>query len=294
MIITILRSVLIVALVALVPAIAPDTASGADGFLQRIAAEHEGDAPSANVTAERAGLDTRSVDYATLGGQPVAGYMARPAEAEGPLPALIVIHEWWGLNEPVRAMTRRLAAAGYVALAVDLYGGRTAAEAQRARRLMQQAMARAERLEQNLRQAVYFLEVMPSTGRIGSIGWCFGGGWSLRTALLLPRVLDAAVIYYGRLVTDRDALAPLEVPLQGHFGADDGAIPLERVRSFERTLTALDKRHEIHVYEDAGHAFANPSGERYVEAAADLAWERTLAFLRRNLRHEAGGPEPTR
>ena len=271
-------------IIAIGLALAGPAAAGADGFVQRLAAEHADDVPRANAVFGHAGIETRSVDYATVAGEPVAGYLARPADADQPQPALLVIHEWWGLNDPVRTMTRRLAAQGYVALAVDLYEGRTAAEPGAARRLMQQAMAQPGRLRRNLRQAFFHLEVMPSTGRIGSIGWCFGGSWSLRAATLLPRDLDAAVVYYGRPVTDAAALRPLGMPIQGHFGAEDTSIPVERVRRFERLLAELGKPHEIHVYEGAGHAFANPSGERYVAGAAGRAWDRTLRFLDRALR----------
>ncbi len=116
------------------------------------------------------------------------------------------------------------------------------------------------------------------------VGWCFGGGWSLRTALLLGPEIDAAVIYYGRPVTEPDQLAPLQAPLLGHFGALDDGIPVDRVRELEAALAALGKEAAIHIYEEADHAFANPSGTRYNEAAAELAWERTLAFFDRHLR----------
>ncbi|MDZ7786594.1 MAG: dienelactone hydrolase family protein [Halofilum sp. (in: g-proteobacteria)] len=254
-----------------------------DDYVERMAEQHAGDTPVANVDADAAGLEVRTVDYASLDGRPVSGYLARPAEADGPLPALIVIHEWWGLNDNIRAMTRRLAAAGHVALAVDLYEGEAATEPGNARALMQAAMDAPGRVRRNLRQAFHYLDAMPGVGRIASIGWCFGGGWSLRTALLFPEALDAAVIYYGRLVTEREALAPLAMPIQGHFGAEDDGIPVANVRRFERVLDELGKTHEIHVYEGAGHAFANPSGTRYVEEAAEKAWERTLAFLERHL-----------
>lgn len=274
----------VIGLTATLPGIAPPAQGADEAFMQQLAAEHAGDRPSANVAATDADVDARTIDYATLDGNPVSGYLARPRDAEGPLPALVVIHEWWGLNDNIRAMARRLAAEGYVALAVDLYEGRTTADPGRARALMQAATERPERLEDNLRQAFFYLDVMPSTRRIGSIGWCFGGGWSLRTALLFPDELDAAVIYYGRLVTDRSRLETLQMPVLGVFGAEDSSIPVERVREFEAALGDLGKPHEIRVYDGAGHAFANPSGDRYVPEAAEAAWSVTLEFLGRHLR----------
>jgi len=133
--------------------------------------------------------------------------------------------------------------------------------------------------------------VMPSTNRIGSVGWCFGGGWSLRTALMFPQELDASVIYYGELETDRERLAPLDVPILGIFGSEDSVVPADTVREFGRILTELEKPHEIHVYEGAGHAFANPSGENYDSDTAARAWAETTAFLNRYLKEGSDASE---
>ena len=123
------------------------------------------------------------------------------------------MHEWWGLNDNIRAMAERLAGEGYAALAVDLYGGVSAVAPQEARDLMQEAMANRPAAEADLREAHAYLREELGATQVGSIGWCFGGAWSLSIALMYPDTLDAAVIYYGRLVTDQAALAPLEVPL---------------------------------------------------------------------------------
>jgi carboxymethylenebutenolidase len=149
---------------------------------------------------------------------------------------------------------------------------------------MAASMEREAQLEENLRQARAFLIDDLHATEIGVIGWCFGGGWSLRTALLLPDGIDATVIYYGRIVTDREELAALRSPVLGIFGAEDRGIPVEDVREFERVLHELEKPAKIHVYEGAAHAFANPSGTRYDPGAAEDAWNRTLAFLARHLK----------
>jgi carboxymethylenebutenolidase len=149
---------------------------------------------------------------------------------------------------------------------------------------MQSATASPERLRRNLEQAYFYLDLMPSTGAIGTVGWCFGGGWSLRAALMFPDELDASVIYYGELVTDRERLAALNVPILGLFGSADSVVPIERARAFERALSGLEKPHEIRVYDGAAHAFANPSGESYDPDAAARAWGETMAFLRKHLR----------
>lgn len=262
-----------------------------DDYGERAAEEHADDSPSTNIEIDEDTVRAETRDYATLDGEPVSGYLARPRTGSGPFPAVVLIHEWWGLNDNIRAMARRFADAGYVALAVDLYEGETAERPKRARALMEQAMERTGRLERNIEQAFYYLDVMPSTDRIGSVGWCFGGGWSLRTALMFPEELDASVIYYGELETDPDRLASLDVPILGLFGSEDSVVSTDTVREFEQALTELEKPHEIHVYEGAGHAFANPSGENYESSTAARAWAETTGFLNRYLKEGADATE---
>jgi carboxymethylenebutenolidase len=255
------------------------------GYVAALAAEHAGDAPHASPAARsavKAPIVESAVVYASVGGEEVRGFLARPEETEGAA-AILLIHEWWGLNDNIRAMARRLAAEGYVALAVDLYGGAVATEPEAARELMGTAMANPRAALENLRQAHRYLESEHGARRTGSIGWCFGGGWSLQAALLLRGELDAAVMYYGRVETDRDRLALLETPLLGLFAGQDRAVSVESVRAFEKTLSELGKPAQIHVYEGADHAFANPSGTRYQPEAAQDAWRRTVAFFRETL-----------
>jgi carboxymethylenebutenolidase len=260
-------------------------ASEHDAHLNAMTAEHAADAPvasPASLTMPRVPVSETRIIYATLGSTTVRGFLARPESTEK-APGILVIHEWWGLNDNIRAMTRRLAGEGYVALAVDLYAGEVAEGPDAARRLMQAAMAQPESILENLRQAHRFLVKEQGAPRTGSIGWCFGGGWSLQAALALPGELDASVLYYGRLETDPARLAALETPLLGLFGSEDAGIPVEGVRAFERKLEALGKPAEIRIYEGAGHAFANPSGTLYQPEAAEDAWRRTLDFFRENL-----------
>jgi carboxymethylenebutenolidase len=145
-------------------------------------------------------------------------------------------------------------------------------------------MSNLDAANANISQAYAYLEDTQQAPKIASLGWCFGGTWSLNTALLFPESLDAAVIYYGGgITTDPEQLATLEMPIIGFFGADDTNPTPETVAEFERVLKALDKSVEVHLYEGAGHAFANPSGTRYVEAAAMDAWEKTIEFLNEKL-----------
>jgi carboxymethylenebutenolidase len=255
----------------------------------RMAKEHAHDAPVANPasqTAPAAEVEASEVQYATVDGRPVRGYLARPAASKGALPGLIVIHEWWGLNDNIRAMTRRLAGEGYLALAVDLYGGQAAADRDAAYSLMTTTNERPAAAEDNLRQAYAYLTGELKAPAVGSIGWCFGGGWSLTTALLLPGQLDAAVIYYGHLVTEPQRLATLDMPILGLFGEQDQGIPLDSVRAFEGALKELGKDAKIVVYPGADHAFANPSGRNYQPETAEKAWLETTAFLERTLKQD--------
>jgi carboxymethylenebutenolidase len=279
------RPVLINLLSAMVVVLAAACGTAADEQRQhaeRMAKEHAHDAPVANPasqTAPAVEVEASDVQYATVDGRPVTGYLARPAAAKGPRPGLIVIHEWWGLNDNIRAMTRRLAGEGYLALAVDLYGSQVAADRDTALSLMTATNEHPAAAEDNLRQAYAYLADQRGAPAVGSIGWCFGGGWSLNTALLLPDRLDAAVIYYGHLVSDPQRLATLEMPILGLFGEQDQGIPLDSVRAFEGALRGLGKDAKIIVYPGADHAFANPSGSNYQPETAEKAWLETVAFL---------------
>jgi carboxymethylenebutenolidase len=207
-------------------------------------------------------------------------YLSLP-EGEPPFAAVLVIHEWWGLNDHVKHWTDRLAAAGYAALAVDLYDGRVATTCEEATALMG-AVEEARGLE-IVRAGVAFLGDDPRVraSKRAVIGWCFGGAWSLETGLHAPE-LDAVVMYYGRVVTDVERLRTLPGPLLGIFGNQDTAITPQSVDEFERALAEAGVEHRILRY-DAGHGFANPSGERYDPTNADAAWAEVQAFLARAL-----------
>lgn len=208
------------------------------------------------------------------------GYLSRPAHGAS-LGAVIVIHEWWGLNDHVKHWADRLASDGYDALAVDLYGGRVATTREEAMAAMQ-AVVEAEALA-TLRAAHGYLTTDASikAERTASIGWCFGGAWSLRLAIAEPQ-LDAAVIYYGRLIDDAAVLKSIEAPVLGVFGSLDTGIPPESVAGFAAAMKAAGKTLELRQYE-AHHAFANPSSARYDTENASKAWLETRKFLARHL-----------
>lgn len=212
------------------------------------------------------------------------GFLAMPGDAVEPLPGIIVIHEWWGLNENIKAMTRRLAGEGYVALAVDLFGGKRAETLEQAQALMSGVYAEPDLARANLRQAYEYLEKYAFAPRIGSIGWSLGGEWSLQTALMLPNQLDAMVMYYGQVLKDPERLGKLNVPILGFFGAEDPSVRVRDVQEFRSTLGSLGKKSEILILSGAKQAFANPSGGSYDEKAATESWDKTLEFLDRNLK----------
>lgn len=275
------RLALLVAATVAAPGVAQDD------YSHRMHQEHQHETPAASGASEgepRVPVVTEEVVYANFDGVGVKGYLARPKGSTGALPGLIVIQEWWGLNDNVRAMTRRFAGEGYVALAVDLYEGKLGTTADEARTLMEQALGDFPRLMSHLAQARAYLATQSKAPKIGSVGWCFGGAMSLQGAIALGRELDAAVVYYGRTVTDPAELGKISAPLLGLFGGADTGIPLDGVRAMEAELAKLDKKATIVVYDGAGHGFANPSGQSFDAAAADAAWQRATAFLAEHLR----------
>lgn len=222
-------------------------------------------------TENKAPLHGQQIDLAGT-----KAYLSLPA-GTGPFPGIVVIHEWWGLNENIEHWADRLATAGYAALAVDLYGGVVATTSDEALKLVKSVEpAKAMTI---IKAAFDYLGTDP---RIAAktravIGWCFGGAYSLETALQLPE-LDGAIMYYGQLETDPQKLASIKGRLLGIFGNQDKSIPPEQVNEFDAALTKAGVPHEIFRY-DAPHAFANPSNPIYNEQAAADAWTHVLAFL---------------
>lgn len=225
----------------------------------------------------RAAEKGKMVSYPS-GSETVSGYLGAPAGA-GKKPALVVIQEWWGLNDFIKGKTDDFAGKGYVALAVDLYRGKVAADPDTAHQLMRGLPE--DRAMRDLQAAVAYLRSLPDVDskRIGSIGWCMGGGYSLALALAEPS-LAGSVLYYGRLVTDDAKIAGLKVPLLGNFGGKDQGIPPESVREFERKAKASSKSVDFKIYPDAGHGFASSKDPKVfrLEDAKD-ADARTDAFL---------------
>jgi carboxymethylenebutenolidase len=221
--------------------------------------------------------------YAEVGEELVYGYFVFPSDMIEPLPAVVVIHEWWGLNDTVRSMADRLAAEGFIVLAVDLFAGKVASGPEAARQLMLNVVEKPDPASENIRQAYYFVKNTAGAPSVGVLGWGFGGVWALNAAMLLPDDLDAAVIYYGQVIGDEDRLRPVNAAILGFFGATDRGIPVDSVQQFEAALERLRKDYEVSVYSGVSHSFANPTHRNYNADVADLAWNKTLEFLRANL-----------
>lgn len=229
-------------------------------------------------------LTEQTVAYGETKTTNLVGFLAVPADAIEPLPGLLVIHDWWGLNDDIKAMTRRLAAEGYVALAVDLYDGSVAETPEQAQVLMSRVVSDPQNARANLKQAYQYLDKYALSPKIGSIGWAFGGGWSLQTGLMLPNKLDAVVMYSGQLVSDSSELAKLDMPLLGLFAELDGSVPVHDVQAFRDNLRRLGKPSQVLIYPHVKGGFAMPGARNYDAKAAADAWTATLAFLDQNLK----------
>lgn len=226
--------------------------------------------------------DSKPVSYKS-GDETVNGILYTPA-GKGPFPALIVIHEYWGLNDWVKEQAGKLADQGYVALAVDLYRGKVADSPDMAHELMRGVPH--DRATRDLRSAFDFLASQTNVkkDKIGSIGWCMGGGYSLDTALAEPQ-LAATVINYGPLATDTSELKKINAPILGLFGGQDHGITPDDVKKFQQSMEQLGKKIEVKIYPDAGHAFENPNNKTGYrsEDTAD-AWKRTVEFFAATLK----------
>lgn len=213
------------------------------------------------------------------GDETVSAYVAAPSGA-GKRPALILVHEWWGLNDWMRAKADKFAGDGYVALAIDLYRGKSAGNDPDVAHQLMRGLPE-DRAARDLDAAFRYLSQRPDVdpARIGSIGWCMGGGYSLQVAIDQP-TLAACVVDYGRLVTDPKTIAKIRAPMLGNFGAEDRGIPPSAVQAFEKEARAAGKSVDFKIYPGAGHGFAsNPDPRVYKPDAAKDADARTDAFL---------------
>ena len=277
------------ALVALLAACAPagddagaDTAAGADQAEPRIAVAPtaEGVLPAA-ITGQGGPLGGMPLQY-VQGDTLTTGYLAVP-EGEGPFPALVIIHEWNGLTDRVRQVADDFAREGYITLAADLFRGQVGSNPQENQVLMAEA---EPNVISNLNAAVRYLKGRDDvTGRVGAMGWCYGGGVALSFGLDGENH-EATAIFYGRLVEDPEVLARMDHEVYGTFARLDPGPAPESVERFEAALRSAGIENDLHIYDDVGHGFwlrVDQEPEVRTAPATD-AWERLKAYLERTLR----------
>jgi carboxymethylenebutenolidase len=219
----------------------------------------------------------KNVSYKS-GNETVQAVIYTP-DGKGPFPGILVIHEWWGLNDWVKEQASKLSDLGYVTLAIDLYRGKVATTPDEAHEIMRGVPE--DRAARDLHAAFEFLKSQSNVkkDRIASIGWCMGGGYSFDVALQEP-TLTADVINYGHLASDSESLKKINASMLGIFGGQDRGITVDDVKKFEQSMKQLGKKVDIVIYPNAGHGFENPNNKTGYRAddAAD-AWERTVKFL---------------
>jgi carboxymethylenebutenolidase len=213
-------------------------------------------------------------------GRQTPGYLSTPASGRGP--GIVVIQEWWGVVGHIKDVADRFAAQGYVALAPDLYYGETATEPDEAGKLMM--ALQMDKAARDLSGAVDYLRNHQAVDpkKVGSVGYCMGGGLSLYLATVAP--IDACVIYYGVLPGVQPDLSKIQCPVLGHYAEHDDFASPEKAQALEDELKKLGKQVQFYIYPGTTHAFFNDDRpEVYNDAAAKQSWDRTLAFFRENL-----------
>ena len=209
--------------------------------------------------------------------------IAYTPDGKGPFPAIIVIHEWWGLNDWVKEQASKLADQGYLALAVDFYRGKVATTRDEAHEL---SRAPSDRVKRDLHAAFEYLQSQPNVkkDRIGAIGWCWGGGYSLQLAIAEPQ-LAADVVNYGDVSAGSDELKKINAPVLGLFGAQDRGITPDDVKRFKEQMDKLGKKVDVTIYPDTGHGFQNPvNGAGYNAADTTDAWKKITNFFASTLK----------
>jgi len=261
----------------------PEAAASTDGPRVPVSPTAADEMPPA-IIGNGGPLQGMDVNYVE-GEAETTGYLAVP-EGPGPFPALVIIHEWNGLVDRVRQVADDFAAEGYVTLAADLYQGRTGSNSDENIALMNEAMGDMDRVVSNLDAAVSFLRDRPDvTGRVGAMGWCFGGGIALSFGLDGENH-EATAIFYGRLVDDPEVLARMDHEVYGTFARLDSGPSPEQVEAFEAALRSAGIENDLHIYDDVNHGFwLRIDEDPETRGAAGLdAWQRLKAYLDRTLR----------
>ncbi len=227
------------------------------------------------------------IEFKRPDGKVVSGYLAEPIDKEN-APGVVVIQEWWGLDDEVKMVADRLAAAGYRALVPDLYRGKLALEAHEAEHLMN-GLNFGDAAGQDIRGAVQYLKATGSA-KVAVTGFCMGGALTILAACNVPE-LDASIVWYGNPPLEYVNAEAITKPMMSHWALHDEFFPISGVDQLEQKLKQAGVNHEFHRY-DTKHAFANPKSDvrglaplKYSDESAKLAWERTLSFLQKHINH---------
>ena len=232
------------------------------------------------IDSDEAAATLEPVSTKTASGKVVKGFVAKPAKTA---PAVLLIHEWWGLNNQIKAVAADLSEQGYMAFCVDLYDGHVTADATQAGAWMEQLDPK--QATETLVAWVQWLKKAPGcSGKVATLGWCMGGGWSLNASIADP--VDATVVYYGRVDRSVTDLGKLKGPVLGQFAARDQWINKPMVEGFEAAMKKAGKKLEVYWY-DADHAFANPSNPKYKKDDAAKAHAQALTYLRERFKLKA-------
>jgi carboxymethylenebutenolidase len=267
---------------ALAAACNPDSSSSPAGGISSTSSSDAKTEGSVGEVVQHAVI-TDTLAYGEVGDQNVKGHFAFPEDKVGASPAVVLVHEWWGLNDDMRLLANQFAAEGFIVLAVDLFGGRTATGPAEARKLMLEVFENPKLAEDNLQQACDWVLNVAGASQVAVVGYGFGGDWSLNAAIDLSDQFDAAVMFYGRVSDNEEVLAAIDVPILGFFGGADSVVPVESVENFDVALENLGKEHEINIYPSAKSGFANPSGRNYYQNIAEISWRRMIEFLNQHL-----------
>ena len=221
--------------------------------------------------------------YAEVSGALARGYLAYPNDMIEPLPAVLLIHDWFGLNDEIRQLSNVLAARGYVVLAVDLFDGKTGELPRDTRDALVRILEEPELTRSNLEQAITFVREHVGSPRLAVLGFGSGGLWALNSALTTPDEFRALVLVQGQTLTDTERLGTLDMPVLGIYGASDRSITADEVRAFGDALKEADVTHEIRLYPAAGNAFMLAGSRNFSPAQAETAWELIYEFLGEHL-----------
>lgn len=236
------------------------------------------------VMAPRRPVIEETIAYGEATDRNLTGFLALPEDVFEPPPGVLVIHEWWGLNDDVRALARRLAGEGFVVLAIDLYGDQVAETTTQAQAHMARVMDAPQAALDNIAQGLEFLRRYALAPRVAVYGWSFGGTWSLQAGLSFPEDIDAVVTYYGQIVTDEIELEKLRAPLIGIYAGRDESLPSKSVVEFRSALNGAGREAAVRIFPESRREFANPASENYHHQDAEEAWSLVVDFLRDALR----------